>query len=1023
MSSDFGDWSHVDGTAPDTTGYQSPYANRGTDTMDNAIEDLKDFARGGGAIWSGANLAARGAFLDAARNASQDPIVKQELTQAGAQPLHVDPKFLGDVGKGIVDYYRGEYFDPLKREFLDKNAPPEGYLLPHFQKAPINTLLDLGLVGPLAKGPSLLGRAAVGTPFGRAAATRLVGALPETIQATRALPPFLRELTPVGQASLQASKTADLLQEAQNRYAAKIAQDRRDMERAGMGLTPEQRKLATIAHESTDPTVRQEVVKSADFMTEMQENLDDAREVLKSYFPGGKLKKGVTQQRINEAKRYISQLEARIKLQKGYDAIRAEAAKQAEFGAQAFHVPTAEQQLRRVLPRYLSEQLSAGNLMTAEQALADPRHVAAMRRMYGQLARTGQLPGYVPLIGKDAFERTQQRAFTTVLGSGHKRAGQNLLEKLGIKFGKGELKDLKDVPAAERPGYLKQLKETRAQVRQVLDREIRTVRNKMHELDIHKATLERTYRARRFEATEELVKKLMQQAPKEGAPGWVQVDLQAEFERAFPEVTKEGGQVPKFSHGNFGETHIMLPQHLADTLKQAIAGEAPRDIVDKWNSIYKGLLFLADPTFGPRLAMQTGVIQGSMVNHPKDVIRMMVASLIATNKKAGELLPDEMLLSHGGHSGDIKLIESGLNWAKVKDLKGRLDYGVHNWQRRSMAIFHLLKQSAKSPLEFRPMIADLFDTDAALTRLSQGLQTPQDIKALQGFMRQYAGDYSTLARVRRRAISKWLPLAPWISHAWELTKNLPVNHPYKTALTHTLGMMIVNKLDADEHGRVPVRDREGKLLLGPNGGIMYYQGPHMDLYESGGELVRDGIVAFQEGVSFISTGQGTGRELHIPSAITPAVSTLNAILTKTDPTTNLPYAEVNPDVQEVFVAGKLMYYNTSTGKMMESPRLSIPQAFARQTAPKQMGAMQRAVAYPNLPSPFTMPQHPAPRDRVAHPYGRVLHTGAPLKASPVENVLADFGQAATEKMPPAPRSQGRQAKIAQRRLQRQLGGR
>ncbi len=379
---------------------------------------------------------------------------------------------------------------------------------------------------------------------------------------------------------------------------------------------------------------------------------------------------------------------------------------------------------------------------------------------------------------------------------------------------------------------------------------------------------------------------------------------------------------------------------------------------------------------------------------------MAVASLIAANPKASALLPEELLLSHGTH-GDVALLEAGINWSKIKSLKGKLDYVPHNWQRRTSAIYHLLKISAKAPLEFKPLIADLLNTDAALERLAKGIQRPEDVVALQKFLKGYLGDYSSLARLRRKGFTRYFPLAPWIDHAVQLLKTLPGDHPLKTSLTHTVGQMIAKKFDADEHGRVPIRDAQGHLLFGPNGGIMYYQGPHMDLYESGMEILKDGVQAFDlEG----------GRKFHLPSAITPFVSVYNSLTSDSDPSTGLPWSTVNPDVVEVYVGDKRRYYNKRTGKIQETAGPSLPAAILRTTAKKQVDAVQRSIASPYLPSPFTSPWNQAPRTKA----------GVPLRASRVESFLADVGQAAIEKVPPARRMASKRMKMEQKRIQRQL---
>ena len=1007
-------------------GYLQDVADRSDDIRENLFKDVGEFTRGAGSMWTLLNRRAlEAALYGAQRSLEQNPVMQQQsmaaadaLRKAGAGPLFRKsdiPQLAGLAQQTAQQVYR-DYINPafqsgtagLQQQLgMPKSDVPPDWLWQRFKRTPLSTTLDtLPVSVPAIKGVASLFRKLPRMPLGGSA---------------------------LGIVSKE-QKAQDLVEEAHNQYLRNIQSDKHAMERAMIPVSAIDRKLASVLHEATDPTLAEHFKLTPEMWSEYQQRIARAKNTLNAYFDAkGRPQKFVSQADINAVKKEIEELQEFIDRRMNIQALRTEASRQAEMQREAFHITAREHQVRVALPRYLAEQAAQGRIISAEEALASAEDVRAIRRLYGELQRNDEGVGYVPLVARGEYAKTAVRSFNTFFGSGYQRgAGMpKWMEPLAKFFAHGKLKTLEEVPQEQRPVYLRSLRSARIGALKFANRELRTVRENMHELDIGRAVLERSMRARRFEALEGLVKKLTAMAPTEDTPGWERINMQAELESAFPGVKNvEKGQISTGS-----DQEIRVPTRVAKLLRQSIHGESAPDIIERLNSIYKTALFTLDFSFGSVLFAQTGVILGATIKTPKDLARMMAAAVIAANPNAEELLPNEMLLSHGGQSTDIRLIEAGINWsdlklqgikdvpraagagahevsrlwAHAKELKGRADYGPHNWQRRTLAVKRLMETMADAPKDMQGFIADALNSDAALERMAKGVAKAEDVRDLQHFIRGYLGDYSTLARMKRRGLGRFFPLIAWVDHARQMALRLPASNPYKTAFTRLTGHLIADGYDADEHGRVPVRDADGNLLRGPNGGVMYYQGRHLDLYEAGAELLVDAAeFAFNE-----------GHKYKIASAIAPAMQIAGSFFSDTDPSTGIPWSKENPEVIEVWVKGKLKYYNKVTHKVMDRasphPLITAGHIMFR----KQFDAMQRAVMGAESgktgqplkqPSPFTYPGHPAAKQKA----------GRDLLASPIESTLAGIGEQAFEADIPANKLASKRAHAEAKRVQRML---
>lgn len=837
-------------------------------------------------------------------------------TLEGQSPIREQDLFdLQKASEGMKQYFENEYVKPF--------AKPDyvSYLANHFMKSPLGTFFDIGAGGLGAEALKAVGS---DISMGRV----LENLAPKAQMLGNKIAPEGSKLAQLGTLAVNAKrklpiagegaklvgqikKSVQLGDEARLRKMAKMNQE---LDAAWNQLTPEEAGYMLPAAELTDRKARQIASRSP--------TMQNALKIARRY--------GIEYRKL-------------------------------------FGIPDEEHTVAAYGPMYLTNRARQGLSPISFADLKKPEHFKNLMRLRNRLEKMGETPIHAAIATRESVDKWLHDAWTQFMGGLQgKTAKAAKREGLSGKFA---------VNQADRPEFLKERETSQAQQTPFQSGQgtFESVRLPKHEVDLKKLVQDRMYQAYRYAAIRDAVVDIARIEKPVGS-NWEGIDV---YKELLDQAKKFGGDAKKTEKelAKMGVTKdngtIFLPEKAARIFKAAIGTSA--DAPGWLSKTYTTGMFGLDPTFGPRLAVQTAVLQGLTIKSPRDFASLLAGHVLASQSRAAEIIPDAVMLSHGEMVGDPALLKAGISFKKLMAEKARFDYGLHNFQRRAAALSYILHTAKNANAPIRKVIADMFDTSAALEEATSKVVTPAQVKRLQTHLKGIYGDYSALSYANRRTLQKIFPLAAWMAHAGQLIMSVPIRHPLKTSLYHQFTQVSGQFQQglsqyAKEGGGVPAHKR------GPGGGQMYMVSGHLDPLESGLELVEDaGALIFNPNHSF-----------HIPSASSPIISIVAEARTSVDLRSRKRFVEENPELEKRH--GK--FYDAQ-GKEIEESQPHLLMIGAQNLLPKQMSSIASWSASNAQSTRFSYPGHPAAK-RIR---GRIL----PVKLA--EKIWRELGMSEQEDLP------------------------
>ena len=492
--------------------------------------------------------------------------------------------------------------------------------------------------------------------------------------------------------------------------------------------------------------------------------------------------------------------------------------------------------------------------------------------------------------------------------------------------------------------------------------------------------------------------------------GWHEVNVV----KAFEDLARESGideeaiqstmQKLKREHAD----SIWLPPKAAKILYNALRPPQPVGKIRKFarfsNSIYLKGLFRYDPTFETLLAIRTAVLQGFTFRHPKDVATFIAANMLAADPAVAKRFGAAILRSHETNLdvGLIKQIDAathpnpvmraGAQFAqivqKALDIKSRIGYRIHNHQRLATfihdyykaqermynpaqwvegapfkqnitksftdALAHSLSKVHDKAPTIQQLFADTLNTSNTLDKMNLYFADPQNLLAGQRSLTGLMGIYDHSFYQDIQGLRDVMPLGPYAWHCKLMIIHIPTTYPIKTAMLTTLSHIMVDKFGIDEHGRLPMKNADGSIRLGPKGGVMNFNGPQLDPLAGGFELVND-VVQVGNAVFDPKNFQGVKS----PSVLNPAIRAAGTIFMTTglhqkaiDLDTGETYLSEHPDAERIPGVWPPQYRNAWTKEGLSESSMP-PLWWANVYFPKQTPMVQAAMAHPGQASKWT----------------------------------------------------------------------
>jgi hypothetical protein len=502
----------------------------------------------------------------------------------------------------------------------------------------------------------------------------------------------------------------------------------------------------------------------------------------------------------------------------------------------------------------------------------------------------------------------------------------------------------------------------------------------VHEMNPGKALIARLIEAKQFEAHYNFIKKIQEVGSKQHIPGWTEFNVKEALEGMMKDYP-DADMAPILQRLKDGET-IWLPPRaakIAGNLFQKPPDNAFTAAMRKVGRIQTTGWFGLDLTFEIMMALRTNIIMGMTLTGPKDVAAMVLAGRMATNPRAAKLFPAAVLLSHHGYDNPelLQAIDESTHVDPIartgakflnsfqKFFAGKQSMGmeVQNAQRTVLALAHCLEaidrmeeasdtrylgklrwkeRRRSSTYEF---VRKALDTTTTLNRIAEHLEDPVNMLALHRFLTGTVGDYSTTTYRDMDTIRLVFPTGAYFKHAGDMAKYLPVNYPGKVALMTAISHIIQQEMQADPYGRLPIKEKSGKLSLGPSGGVKYFNGPEVDPLKGGLELAAD---VYQ--LKVLLTNPSHFEGLKAPGSLNALVNMAAVAFSGgVDPETGERYSDRHPDFKKV---GRDDYVNVWTGE--HYTKASSPKwIWAKKLMSKQIAPVQQLLAYPYESTVYT----------------------------------------------------------------------
>lgn len=371
-------------------------------------------------------------------------------------------------------------------------------------------------------------------------------------------------------------------------------------------------------------------------------------------------------------------------------------------------------------------------------------------------------------------------------------------------------------------------------------------------------------------------------------------------------------------------------------------------------------IFFAKPTFAATLPIQNLVVTGLATKSPKDALARTVAAVISTNPEAAELITQNMTLS--SHSAmfntdpitkiAVKSFANriGDNINTAMSLSPNAAYMQVDAMRRAEVMYYLLYRLEGADSTVRRMALDMMQVDEAIARLKQVANDPVALAALKKHMKGFFGDYRSITATQFKGLNDIMPISAWLRHSTNLLMTLPMQAPVKMGFMSMFQSAMGQYQDpgmndyTKKAGKISIKNRDGSLKLGANGMPIDYSGPSLSPIGT----------ATEAGKALIEIGLNSGEQVHLPLEINAAVTAPIEYVTGMNTYTGEPFK--NPDLAPAMQGQQ----DPRTGVVKERVVPPVPLLIGKHFSPYWTGLMQAASSFPNRPSDFSYPGHPAP---------------------------------------------------------------
>lgn len=847
--------------------------------------------------------------------------------QGGLVRPETDIPQLGQTAKDIAAYYTNEYVAPLlhaPRPYLTQVLPK------HFQQAPVETVMDLASLKGIKAGTGMI---KAGIKLDKQIASKFL--TPKGKQGLEIVKNALHEKTPAWFEYIKHRLDSPMRKEYAN--AAKVIDRARldsfftaqhELDTAWRALSAAEKKAMHAVLQLTDRDLRK-----------MYQNSPN----VKAY--------------ADAAKKY------------------------AEIVRKTLNVPELIHDKTIYGPQLLSILYRQGKQLKYED-IQGP-YIRRLLLLKSRMQKMGlAAPIYVAQIERNVAGHILDDAKNKLMGG-----LQGKTQRAARSIEKGEIESLYNLPEEDIPGFAR---ERKAASIQETPNGLGLGRFDKQGKPVELANPNDALKARlaqigQYEAIKQYVRKLLDlQHDTKATKNWEEIPLDQILRGAAQQAGMTSSAAAREVLEAHVNTSIKLPRPIAGMIKSMTVPSGEHTgftkVFQASNRFQRIGLFGLDPTFGIRLALQTEMLKLMAVKTPKDALAGIVGNLLALHPNAEHAMPTSVMLAHDVHSTP-SMLKAGISFMKVLEAKQKVEYGVHNWQRRGFALAEALYKMSNKPASLQRIFTDMLNITKELVAREGGsprtlellgqaaapTYLPRELEKLQKHIKGYLGDYSSQAKQSnwRTAMDFFMITGPWVRHWGNIAMTLPFEHPVKLSIYSSLAS-IHNMLDADKYGFIHPHDKAGNPILGANGSPKKIKGWELDAIHSSLELAKD--------IAVFSGGNG---EIDVPSSLPIWLNALMDLFGY-DVQTRKKFIEENPELHHPsnteirkFKAkhpGESIKYSyiDKAGNKVDSD-LPTPWYVAKQAFPKQINPLTELSARKGnqllVPSPYTYPGHPAPKTR------------------------------------------------------------
>lgn len=360
---------------------------------------------------------------------------------------------------------------------------------------------------------------------------------------------------------------------------------------------------------------------------------------------------------------------------------------------------------------------------------------------------------------------------------------------------------------------------------------------------------------------------------------------------------------------------------------------------------------------------------------PRDIAASIMAIPLAFDKKLAGSLPKWWTSVDFAEAAPSAAQLTGLS--KIKAAPHAIMQAVFgvaskgdNFFNRLHGAYESLRMIDRLPPAERALMKEAFSLSAARENIITLVQDEAKAEQIGKEIFKWRGKYDELTRQERRHLRSVVPYADWWLHSFSILAAVP-ERPWKASLMSkllaeaplTLQDPSVQTEFELRRGAVPVRDRKGKVALGPNGKPLMMFGSGLDLpLTTPLELINQG----QDAAGTLATERSGLPVLN--AGITIPIEALTGINTHTGAGFQAP--------DLIRTRGKSL---TAEGQQAVKQKPDALHLLLRGVASSQEAQLREAIAYPNKPSDFTSILNPLnPRPKQGYPSGPIKNYDAAM---------------------------------------------